>query len=169
MISAIHERDSIWSVEDDGVQIMRIAAPAGADAAAVMALYAEMVSPAATVEAARAEMLAALAARRWQAETSGIVIAGATIMTDAASQAKLTGAAVAAMRDPDMPPLRWKCRDGSFVALSPAQILAIADAVRSHVQACFDREATLAGEICAASQADLATIDINAGWPATDA
>lgn len=37
---------------------------------------------------------------------------------------------------------RWKTESG-FVELTAPQILAIADAVRAHVQSCFDREAEL--------------------------
>ena len=35
---------------------------------------------------------------------------------------------------------RWKTESG-FMELTAPQILAIADAVRAHVQGCFDREA----------------------------
>ena len=49
--------------------------------------------------------------------------------------------ALKAMQDSEYS-CRWKGVDG-FVELTAPQILAIADAVRAHVQACFDREAEL--------------------------
>jgi hypothetical protein len=60
----------------------------------------------------------------------------------------ITGAALKAMQDSTYS-CRWKTESG-FVELTAPQILAIADAVRAHVQACFDREAELVALIEAA-------------------
>jgi hypothetical protein len=110
--------------------------------------------------------LAALAARRWRAETSGVVVAGYAIRTDEQSQSKLTAAVVAATLDPDYV-VRWKLSDGSFAVFNAATIIAVGQGVRAHVQACFDHEAALATEIVAAVDADaLAAIDLDSGWPA---
>lgn len=46
---------------------------------------------------------------------------------------------------------RWKTASGEFVTLTAPQIIALALAVRAHVQACFDREADLAAQIRAAA------------------
>lgn len=126
----------------------------------------DITTPADRLAAARTRRLAELAARRWQAESAGILVAGARVATDTVSQGKLTAAALAAVRDPAYT-LTWKCADGAFVALDAPRILALADAARAYVQAAFDREAVLADAIAAAaSQADLAAIDLDAGWPA---
>ena len=85
----------------------------------------------------RAEKKAELAEARWQAEVSGVN----GIRTDRESQALITGAALKAMQDSEYT-CRWKTETG-FVELTAAQILAIADAVRAHVQGCFDRESEL--------------------------
>ena len=85
----------------------------------------------------RAEKKAELAEARWQAEVSEVN----GIRTDRESQALITGAALKAMQDSEYT-CRWKTETG-FVELTAAQILAIADAVRAHVQSCFDREAEL--------------------------
>ena len=88
-------------------------------------------------EQARERKRSEIAAARFEAETSGID----GIKTDRESQALITGAALKAMQDSEYS-CRWKGVNG-FIELTAPQILAIADAVRAHVQACFDREAEL--------------------------
>lgn len=95
-----------------------------------------------------------IANARWMAEVSGV----AGIRTDRESQAMITGAALKAMQD-DTYTCAWKSSDGTFATLTAVQILAAADAVRTHVQACFDREADLSTLIAAAETvADLEEI-----------
>jgi len=94
---------------------------------------------------AKADTLAKLASSRYEAETAGITVNGATIATDRTSQALITGAALKATQDGTYT-CQWKTAQG-FVTLTAAQIIAIADAVRDHVQGCFDAEATLAGQV----------------------
>ena len=94
---------------------------------------------------ARERKRSEIAAARWEAETAGIDVNGFTVRTDRESQALITGAALKAMQDSTYS-CRWKTESG-FVELTAPQILAIADAVRAHVQACFDREAELCGLI----------------------
>jgi hypothetical protein len=119
-----------------------------------------------TLEEARAAKLDALASRRWQAETGGTTFNGLALSTDTVSQTKYVGAIVGAQIDPNAT-LKWKMADGSFVTLDAATITAVAMAVRSHIQACFDREAELRTLLqAAASKAELEAVDINAGWPA---
>lgn len=89
------------------------------------------------MEELRAEKKAELAEARWQAEVSGVN----GIRTDRESQSMITGAALKAMQDSEYT-CKWKTESG-FVELTAAQILAIADAVRAHVQGCFDRESEL--------------------------
>lgn len=86
-----------------------------------------------------------IATRRWQAETAGTTISDMAIDTGRDSQALITGAAVSAMLDPSYS-VRWKTADG-FVELTAEQIIGVATAVRAHVQACFDREAELLGDL----------------------
>lgn len=101
-----------------------------------------------------------IAARRFDAETSGTVISGMPIDTGRDSQALITGAAVSAILDPGYT-VRWKTRSG-FVDLAAEQIIAVASAVRAHVQACFDREAELLAEL----DADTFTPEmLEEGWP----
>ena len=86
---------------------------------------------------ARDSKKAELAAARFEAETAGID----GIKTDRESQALITGAALKAMQD-NTYSCRWKTESG-FVELTALQISAVADAVRTHVQGCFNREAEL--------------------------
>lgn len=114
--------------------------------------------------AAKERKLSALAERRRLAEARGTNVAGLMLATDAASQAKLTAAVVACVLD-NAYSVRWKLADGSFTLLDHASLIAAAQGVRAHVQACFDREATLAAEIAAAlDDATLTAIDIESGW-----
>ena len=78
-----------------------------------------------------------IAAARYNEEIAGIN----GIRTDRESQGLITGAALKAIQDSTYT-CKWKGIDG-FVELTAPQIIAIADAVRQHVQGCFDHEAEL--------------------------
>jgi hypothetical protein len=86
----------------------------------------------------KAEKTAAITARRWEVETGGITLNGAAIATDAATQAKLSGA-LQLVQDDDTRVLDWKGVNG-WISLNAAGVTAIAVAVGLHVQACFTRE-----------------------------
>ena len=102
---------------------------------------------------------------RWQQETRGIVIAGVPVATDDRSKTLILGKRAQAQADPAMI-FRWKAASGEWVDLTGAQIIAVADAVADHVQACFDREGELHDAIDAAETAEaVLTVDIAAGWP----
>ena len=105
-----------------------------------------------------------LANKRWMVETGGTTIAGMPVPTDRDTQSKLIAARILAKEDPAYT-IRWKLPTG-FTTLDAATLIAIADGVRAHVQAAFDREDVLTQAINAATtHADLDAIDINAGWP----
>lgn len=93
-----------------------------------------------------------IAFARFEAETGGVEVTGVTVRTDRESQSMITGAALKAMQDAEYV-CRWKTVDG-FVELTALQILGVADAVRAHVQAAFDREADLLADIAAAETAE---------------
>ncbi len=102
---------------------------------------------------------------RWQKETGGIVIAGVPVATDDRSKMLILGKRAQAQADPAMV-FRWKAASGDWVELTGAQIIAVADAVAHHVQACFDREGELHDAIDAAGTAEaVLAVDIAAGWP----
>ncbi|WP_296232374.1 DUF4376 domain-containing protein [uncultured Pseudomonas sp.] len=111
-------------------------------------------------QARRGEIAEAIAARRYEAETAGIDIAGMHVDTDDRSKLLINGAALEAMIDPDYV-MQWKTPAG-FVELSAAQVLAVARAVRAHVQGCFDREAELLGTL---GQGNFEPAMLADGWP----
>lgn len=88
-----------------------------------------------------AEVKGRVAARRYQAETSGILLNGQFIDTGRDSQGLINGAAVSAILDAGYV-CRWKTPEG-FVSLDAETLKTVAKAVRDHVQACFDREEAL--------------------------
>jgi hypothetical protein len=90
-----------------------------------------------------------IAAARWKAEVGGMTVNGATIDTSRESQAMITGAVMQAQMDPTYT-CRWKTAQG-FVEFDAETVTAIAQGVRAHVQACFDREAELNTAIGAAT------------------
>jgi len=103
---------------------------------------------------------AAIKTRRDEAINAGTTINGVSVATDDLSQQRITGAALAANID-NTTTVKWKLPDDTFVTLDATQIIGIAQNVRAHVQACFDREA----ELLAALEAGQ-SYDIDAGWPA---
>jgi len=103
-----------------------------------------------------------IASARYEAETAGTTVNGIAIDTGRDSQALITGAALAAMLD-EAYSLNWKTENG-FIHLTTPEIIAVAQAVRAHVQACFDREAKLCALVDAAeTPEDLDEIIIS--WP----
>jgi hypothetical protein len=107
-----------------------------------------------------------LAMIRFTAETGGASFAGGTISSDRDTQRVLTAARTLAKENPAYT-VNWKSGPGVFVELDAPTIIAMADAVAAHVQACFDREMELTAELNAATDlAALLAIDLRAGWPA---
>lgn len=108
---------------------------------------------------ARAGIRAAIKSRRDRALDAGTTVGGMPVATDDTSQSRITGAALAVTLDPGAT-IRWKCADGAFATLDAAAIIVIAQAVRAHVQACFDREAALLAALDAGE-----AYEIDTGWP----
>lgn len=102
-----------------------------------------------------------IAARRYQAETAGITVNGMALPTDRDSQALVTGTALVAVIDPGYY-CQWKTSTG-FIDVNAQQIIALASAMRAHIQVCFDREA----ELLAHLENGTYTEDLlDQGWPA---
>ncbi|MER8394084.1 DUF4376 domain-containing protein [Mesorhizobium sp. M1340] len=120
--------------------------------------------PVDTLAVRREKKLAQLAARRWRAETGGVTVDGVAMATDRDTTAMLTAAFVTANADPNYS-IRWKVQNGVFATVSAPQIIALATAVRDHVQACFDREDELTAAIVTANSAALDALDLESGWP----
>ena len=105
-----------------------------------------------TLDELKAQKKAAIVAARYEREIAGVEVNGILIDTGRDSQALITGAALAAMLDDDYS-LNWKTTSG-FIHLSAPEIIAVAQAVRAHVQKCFDREGELVALVDAAQTAE---------------
>lgn len=122
--------------------------------------YSQLITAEQKAEQTRRAHVSSIAARRWQAETGGIDVAGMHIETDDRSKALITGSAIKAMRSAAYT-LNWKTPEG-FIQIPAEQVLAMADAVSDHVQACFNREA----ELLAALEAGTFIVEmLEEGWP----
>ena len=115
----------------------------------------------------KAMMLAALANRRWLAETGGILVNGLPVPTDDKTQNRVDQI-VKAYEDGDITgPIDFKA-GGVWISLTEPHFRAIKAAGATHIQACFSRERQIAATIDAAEDHDaLDLVDIHSGWPAT--
>lgn len=101
-----------------------------------------------------------VAVERYKREATGVNVDGLQIETTRDSQALIASTGLSAVLDPD-----YRCNFKTitgFVEIGSAQIIAIAKAVRAHVQACFDRELTLLRAIDAGEYQDEMLTE---GWP----
>jgi len=108
--------------------------------------------PAPSLEDLKAAKTAEIAASRYAAEVGGIELDGVAVKTDRESQSMMTAAAVSAENDPEYT-VWWKGTNGWF-QIDSKMLLLIGKAVRSHVQACFDKERALSVAINAAETPD---------------
>lgn len=119
----------------------------------------EPAPPPLTFDELKAQKKAEIAAVRYAREIAGTMVNGITIDTERDSQALITGAALAAVIDSNYS-LNWKTAAG-FIHLTAPEIIAVAQAVRAHVQTCFDHEGELVAQVDAAQTAeDLDAIDM---------
>lgn len=119
----------------------------------------------------KAVKLAELATYRYEQEVGGVVVGGATIKTDRETQAILSAGYVKAREDENYTIASWKVTNGVFTSLDATTIIAIADAVEAHVQACFDNEKLhtqggdgTGGINALTTQAAVDAYDITGGW-----
>lgn len=101
-----------------------------------------------------------IALTRFEHEAAGFTIDGLSIESTRDSQSLIASAGLSALLDPDYR-CNFKTANG-FVEMEAAQILAMAKAVRAHVQACFDRELALLRAIESGEYSDTMLTE---GWP----
>lgn len=100
-------------------------------------------------KASAAAMLLAYARdRRWQVEIGGITISGVPVATDDRSKMMVIGARVAAAANPNWSTV-WQGTDGNGYPIDAQAMIAISDAVHSHVNATFATLATVLAAIAA--------------------
>jgi hypothetical protein len=111
-------------------------------------------------EVERGRQAALIAEERFRREGVGVVVGGLSIDTTRDSQALIASTGLSAVLDPE-----YRCNFKTvtgFVEIGSAQIIAIAKAVRAHVQASFDRELALLRAIEAGEYHDDM---LSVGWP----
>lgn len=113
----------------------------------------------------KTRLLERLTMKRESVEYGGALVNGSLIATDLTSQSKLTGALNFVGRNPARQ-IKWKAKDGAFVALTRVQIESIADTVGEFVAKCYDNEAAHAAAIDALLTVDAVdAYDMSTGWP----
>lgn len=117
-------------------------------------------SPEKTIVAAPEEPASVIAAERYRHEGSGVFVQEMKIETTRDSQALIASTGLSAILDPEYR-CNFKTLNG-FVEIGAEQIIAIAKAVRAHVQACFDRELTLLRALEAGTYTEEM---LGEGWP----
>ena len=123
------------------------------------------VSASVPIERARAGKLDALAALRWE-KTQTMTYDGVVTPSSDVAVAYLTGAVVAIQTRVPPPTVNWKLGPGEFRTWDLAALVAFGQAMRDHIQACFDNEQTLATAIAVAqTSAEVMAIDLTTGWP----
>jgi hypothetical protein len=128
-------------------------------------IKAERNLPFADIPSAKAAKLSELATIRWNAEESGTTFGGNPLATDRTTQAKLTAGYAKAVNDTEYTIASWKFAAGVFGSLDATTIIAAANAVEAHIQACFTNEAALSADVLAAADfAALAAVDLTVGW-----
>lgn len=111
-----------------------------------------------------AELLAHAAERRWRAEIGGTTWSGWAVATDRESQAKIIAERLAIEAGERADPDGWKFADGVFRMIGNAGFVALSNAVRGHVRACFALEAQVRAAIEEGAVTSFEAVDA-AGWP----
>lgn len=109
------------------------------------------------------ELMAYAADKRWRVEIGGIAVGGMAVATDDRSKMMIMGARIKADRDAAFT-MQWKVASGDFVTIDAATIIAISDAVLSHVDACFAAEELVLKQIKAGTITTRTQVD-TAEWP----
>lgn len=118
------------------------------------------------LEGAKARKQDAVRTLRWRKETGGVDFGGTRVRSDETSQSKINGLVSLFDKDPSLSASDWEATPGQWVEIDRDTAVAMGIAVGRHVQACFSRARILSEAITAAeSEAELAAIDIETGWP----
>ena len=123
----------------------------------------KLAPPAPVVIDPRAALKTAVTAKRWAVEAGGITLPnGVQVSTGTADQNRIASViATAALGGVES--IEFKASSG-WTTLTLEQLRGIAAAIALHVQACFAAERKHHEAIDAASDAALASYDVDAGW-----
>jgi hypothetical protein len=153
-ISKIHHPSLIWAHVDDVDPVPDIGWQARQNGAGW-----EFAPPSLQVSTPE-QLVALVASERFMREATGVAVEGFVVESTRDSQALIASTGLSAILDPEYR-CNFKTAEG-FVEIGAVQIIAIAKAVRAHVQACFDRELALLRAIEAGEYRDEM---LDEGWP----
>lgn len=102
---------------------------------------AEIIGPTTKID-----LIAYAAQKRWEVETGGIILNGLEVHTDDRSKTLIAGARMGADNNPGFT-AQFKSADGTFVMVDAPTVIAISDAVLTHVQNCFAIEDQVLSDI----------------------
>lgn len=102
--------------------------------------------PPPTLDEKKAALSALVIRRRQAKEVAGCEYEGNVYYTDSDSQVKFLGILLTAITDPTFT-TTFKTMGGQFVHLSNADIHGVSQAVRQHIQSCYEEEAYLLYQI----------------------
>ncbi len=111
------------------------------------------------------QLKAAAAFKRWQLETGGITLNGALIRTDMDARTNILGAREEAIANPAYT-LNWKDGNGVWVTLDATAIVGISNAMRAHIQGCFDAEKAVHAKIDNDTYTTMEAVNGAVEWPA---
>lgn len=116
-------------------------------------------------EEAKQEKIRELNQKMAEEESNGTNFNGYRFATDKDSQIKYLGILVSSMIDPTFT-TQFKTMNNEYVTLTNSDVVGLSMHVKSHIQACFDNDASILTQINAATSVEsLDAIDITAGWP----
>jgi uncharacterized protein DUF4376 len=105
-----------------------------------------------------------LASLRWDIQNGGTIMNGIPVPTDSDTQRNILGARLEVVIDPTYS-VNWKTPIG-FMTLDANTIGAMSEAIRTHIQLCFDNEAAHITSINALNTPqEVITYDFTTGWP----
>lgn len=104
--------------------------------------------------------IAAIAAKRYEVETGGMMWNDWPVHTDRDSRANIQAEYQAAKDGVREDGEYWKFADGEFRPLTNEQVIDMALSVRAFVKACFETEATKLQQYLTDG-----TLDLDSGWP----
>jgi len=107
--------------------------------------------------------------KRWRTEQGGITLAsGMPIKTDDRAQAKINGTRLVAEGNASLS-TNWQAADGTFWPLTSAEVIAMSDALQTHINNCFATSADVAASIDAGDITTRAQVDAAFDQPMTQA
>lgn len=109
--------------------------------------WSKMITPETRAAAERKAKYEALREYRWQVETGGIEVGGVgTVPTSRDSQSQINNAISSLSLGAISAPVAWSM-GGAWVDLTAEQITVVGAAVATHVQACFDAQRAVEGQM----------------------